>query len=162
MPKAFDALKTTYNAVVTAEVTARDQLALLSDKASPTRKPAAAHVVAFTVYAAEREGNDALEVVHTAKVAVPAHAGDTELAIVRRAVKRFGTLVITSWWGYEATETAPMWWGYDATKATAELADTLAWHVDTLPTVPVYTGLATVADPDGLYEVLHDGDDYEA
>lgn len=160
MPKVANALKRTYNAVITAEVTARNQLALLSDKARPARKPAAVHVVTFTVYAAERGTDDALEAVHTTEVTVPARADDTELAIVRRAVGRLGAPVAATWWHYEATKARTL------TKAAAELAEVLTLVIVRAlpPTAPVlvYTGLAEVDDPDNLYEVLHDGDDYAA
>jgi hypothetical protein len=153
MPKTPAALKRTYNAVVTAKVTARNQLAALSDnKARPARKPAAVHVVTYTVHVDTLHGNDVLEAIHTAEVTVPARPNDTELAIIRRAVARLGGPVSATWWAYEVTN------------ATTELADVVAEWASTLPLdvlLSERTGLAVVDDPDNLYAVLHDGEDYE-
>lgn len=152
MPKVPAALKTTYNAVITAEVTARKQLALLTTANRPTRREVTMHRVRFTVLACVVD-DDVLEGVYTAVVDVPARANDTEVAIVRRAAKALGGMVGSAWWEY------------DATAGTAPLANVvLEWAGKVPISVPLsaYTGLATVPDVDDLYEVLHDGEDYDA
>lgn len=150
MPKVPTALKTTYNAVITARIVARDQLILLPTTNRPTRREVAMHRVVFTVLACIVD-DDVLEPIHTAEVTISASAEDTELAIVRRAVKALGGAA------------ACAWWEYDATKATTELADIINDWLGMLPiTMPTaaYIGLATVPDDDDLYEVLHDGEGY--
>ena len=151
MPKAPAALKKTYNAVVTARVAARDQLALLTSIARQTHRDVSVHMVEFMVFVCV--GYDYLERVHTAEVAVPVRAGDDEKAIVRRAAKAHGGVAHR------------VWWKYDADAATTELANVVIEWEGKLPSdVPlsVYTGLATVPDADDLYEVLYDGEDYDA
>ena len=152
MSRTPAALKKTYNAVVTARVVARDQLALLTTTARPTRREVSMHTVAFTVLACIAY-DDVLEPIHTAGVTVPSRAGDDEKAIVRRAAKAHGGVV------------GRAWWEYDATAGTTELADVVLEWAGKLPvSVPLsaYTGLAIVPDGDDLYEVLYDGDDYDA
>lgn len=152
MPKVPTALKTTYNAVITARIVAHNQLALLTSTNRPTRREVVMHQIEFTVFVCIVD-DDVLERVYTAVVDIPASAKDTNASdIVRRAAKALGGMVGSAWWEY------------DATKATAELADTVSEWSGKLPiTVPLaaYTGLATVPDDDDLYEVLHDGGDYE-
>ena len=152
MPKVPAALKVTYNAVITAEVTARNQLVLLPTTNRPTRRDAAMHVVVFKVFMCIAD-DDVLERVHISEVAVPAREGDDGRAIVRRAAKHLGGVVGNAWWVH------------DVTKTTTELANVVLEWAGNMPiSVPpsAYVGLAAVDDPDGLYEVLHDGDDYAA
>lgn len=152
MPKAPAALKKTYNAVITARVAARNQLSLLSSTNRPTRREVSLHMVVFTVFACFAD-DDVLKPVHNAEAVVPVRAGDDEKAIVRRAAKSHGGVV------------GRAWWEYDATAGTTPLADVVIEWAGKLPiNVPLsaYTGLATVPDVDNLYEVLHDGDDYDA
>ena len=148
MPKAPAALKRTYNAVITARIVARYQLALLPTTNRPARCDVAMHRVRFTVLACLVD-DDVLEPVHTAEVTIPVRAGDDEHAIVRRAAKAHGGVVGRAWWGYEITNT------------TTELANIVIEWAGKLPiSVPLsaYTGLTTVPDVDDLYEVLHDGE----
>ncbi len=152
MSRSSTSLKKTYNAVITARVVARDQLALLTTTARPTRREVSMHTVAFTVLACIAY-DDVLEPIHTAGVTVPARAGDDEKAIVRRAAKAHGGV------------THRAWWEYDATAGTTELADVVLEWAGKLPSdVPLsaYTGLTAVPDDDNLYEVLHGADDYDA
>ena len=151
MPKVPAALKVTYNAVITARIVARDQLILLPTTNCPTRREVDMHRVAFTVLACIVD-DDVLEPIHTAEVTIPARAHDTEAAIIRRAAKHLGGVAGNAWWAH------------DVIKTTTELANVVLEWAGNMPiSVPLaaYTGLATVPDPDGLYEVLHDGDDYE-
>lgn len=150
MPKVPTALKTTYNAVITARIVAHNQLALLTSTNRPTRREAAMHRVAFTVLACIVD-DDVLEPIHTAEVTIPARAHDTEAAIVRRAAKHLGGVAGNAWWAH------------DVIKTTTELADVVDDWARMLPiTMPTaaYIGLATVPDDDDLYEVLHDGEGY--
>ena len=153
MPKVPAALKRTYNAVITAEVTARNQLVLLPTTNRPTRRDVAMNVVVFKVFVCIADDDDVLERVHIAEVAVPERAGDDGRAIVRRAAKHLGGVAGNAWWVH------------DVTKTTTELANVVLKWAGNMPiSVPpsAYVGLATVDDPDNLYEVLHDGDDYAA
>lgn len=151
MSRSSTSLKKTYNAVITARVTARDQLALLTSIARQTHRDVSIHMVEFTVFVCV--GDDYLERVHTAEVAVPVRAGDDEKAIVRRAAKAHGGVAHRAWWEY------------DADAATTELANVVIEWAGKLPSdVPLsaYTGLTAVPDADDLYAVLYDGDDYDA
>ena len=150
MTKAATLLARNYNAVITARVVARDQLVLLPTTNRPTRRDVSMHVVVFTVFVCIA-GDDVLERIHTAEVAVPGRAGDDERAIVRRAAKHLGGVAGNAWWEY------------DATTSTSELTDVVFEWLGNMPiSMPLfaYTGLAEVDDPDNLYEVLHDGSYY--
>lgn len=149
MSRSSTALKKTYNAVITARVVARAQLALDMSTSRPTRRDVSMHTVAFAVFVCV--GDDHLESIHTAEVSVPARAGDDEKAVVRRAAKAHGGVAHRAWWEYDADA---------ATTVLSNVAIEWGGKVPSSEPVSTYTGLAAVPDVDNLYEVLHGSDDY--
>lgn len=150
MTKTSDLLKRSYNAVVTADIVARDQHLLFTDKLNPTRGKSAVHVVAFKVYVAEY-ADDAPELLHTVEATVPSRRGDSAKYIVNRAAKAMGGVLGHTMWEWELTG------------GLTELMDELTWWVDKLPEgelgVETLTGFATLPDDFAHYARLYDGDD---
>lgn len=135
------------NAVVTANITARDQASMLT----PANLPHVGsgdnyvHVVSFMVFGLL--GDDDFELAHFAHVTVPAYADDDTVDIIRRACPLF-----------DPASTA--YWEYD--NLSGDLGDELYSLVGLLPdTVPAqsYTSLATIPDPHKRYYVLVESDD---
>lgn len=139
----------TYNAVITADITARFQGILLTTTGQLERVGKTCHTVVFTLCATRTTG--ALKRVATEMVTVDARGRDDDRAIVRRAAKQLGRPAKTAWWEY------------DATPATTQLCDTL---LDLEPDLPptlqesTFAGLATIDDDQGMFAPLYSGVDH--
>lgn len=139
----------TYNAVITADITARFQSILLTTTGQLERVGKTCHTVVFTLCASRTPGP--LKRVATEWVTVDARGRDDDRAIVRRAAKQLGHPAKTAWWEY------------DATPATAQLSDALLnLEPDLPPTLQesTFAGLATIDDDTGMFTPLYSGVDH--
>ena len=137
----------TYNAVITADITARFQSTLLTTTGHLARVGDTCHSVVFTLCACRTPY--ILERVQTVQVAVDTRVRDDDRAIVRRAAKQAGGSVRRAWWEY------------DATPCTAELSDTLLALEPGLPPTlqtSTFAGLATIDDEHAAFTSLYSGD----
>lgn len=88
------------NAVVTAEVKARDQMSMLDldNVAAPAELPVV-HVVKFMVFVCT--GDDDFELLHRAHITVSAYPSDTNAHIIRRASGLFDPAGAKALWEYD-------------------------------------------------------------
>lgn len=143
------AVTKTYNAVITADITARFQGILLTTTGHLERVGKTCHTVVFTLCASRTPG--LLKRVATELVTVDARGRDDDRAIVRRAAKQLGHPAHTAWWEY------------DATPATAELSDVLLGVEPDLPPTlqeSTFAGLATIDDDNNTFAPLYSGVDH--
>ena len=141
------AVAKTYNAVITADITARFQSTLLTATGQLERVGDTCHTVVFTLCAARTP--DALTRVQTMQVATPTRPRDDDRAIVRRAAKQAGGSVRRAWWEY------------DATPCTAELSDALLTYEPSLPPTlqeSTFAGLTTIGAEHADFMPLYSGD----
>lgn len=140
------AVTKTYNAVITADITARFQSTLLTTTDQLARCGKTCHGVVFTLCAARTPG--ALTRVQTMQVVVGTRPRDDDRAIVRRAVMQLGR------------PARQAWWEYDATPATSALSDAL---LDLEPSLPptlqesTFAGLAMIDDEHAAFTPLYSG-----
>lgn len=141
------AVTKTYNAVITADITARFQSTLMTTTRHLDRCGKTCHIVVFTLCAARTPG--ALKRVQTMQAAVDARVRDDDRAIVRRAARQLGGVPRRAWWEY------------DATAETSPLSDAL---LDLEPDLPptlqesTFAGLATIDDELADFMPLYSGD----
>lgn len=137
----------TYNAVITADITARFQPTLLTTTEHLDSCGATCHTVVFTLCAARRPGS--LKRVQTMQATVDTRPRDDDRAIVRRAAKQAGG------------PARQAWWEYDATPCTAGLSDALLSLEPNLPPTlqeSTFAGLATIDDEHASFAPLYSGD----
>lgn len=149
MSRDLRCLRRSYNAVITACLAGRDQLAPAPMGSLHSEGYVqAVDTVVFEMFVQlprrRRLGKLSSVIVH-----VESRPGESGGSLVRRAAKRGDV------------EIRRAWWEFDATRETTALSDVVLKQVDRLPDtalIPVYAGLTVVEAEDTCFEPLYSGD----